>query len=172
MSSFEKSDAVDMFGADVVAAAEASCRAIGRALWHGLDLAEQRQFLVEAIRTREIAAADIAQAMRKFDFATELTSDAWYLAHLWTPDGCHASSICIRKEILKNVDEEFPVFHLYNFFDPSKAHCRNKDSSVNAPEEPFLKFVDALALAEQHLAAALRSRQWVRVEDLRPSRQP
>lgn len=114
-------------------------------------------------------------------FATELEADHWITSFLWRPDGHSVSSICIRKEVWLNIGNpshsleisknqlQYPVFHVYNYLDPSKAHSPDSSCRVNPLDRPYLKLEEALAVAEQHEAEALASGQWIRVEDLKTS---
>ena len=74
-------------------------------------------------------------------------------------EGCNAS-IVIKKEIW-GIGERHPVFHLYNYIDPSKAHTPSCGCRVNPFHEPFLDFVEALRVAKEHEAEALASGKWI-----------
>jgi len=113
---------------------------------------------------------------RLHQFATEMKQDQLIVAFLWRPDGGMASSISIRKEIWSNTGSfpgvptdqiEFPVFHLYNHIDPSKAHGPDSGCRVNPLNKPYLKLEDAFVLAKRFEEEALASGKWVRVEDLK-----
>ncbi len=109
-------------------------------------------------------------------FATELVTDQMITTVLWEPDGNHAATIMIRKEIWLNMGRFpeipknqtfFPVFHVYNSLDPSKAFDpANSGYRVNPIDRPYLKINEAMKIAEQMEAEALESGNWVRVEDL------
>jgi hypothetical protein len=108
-------------------------------------------------------------------FPTELREDQMTVAFFLAPDGHQASSVVIRKEIWINIDgrgdglgdgTRYPVFHVYNYLDPSKAASADSGCRVRPYKEPFLKFEDALAVAEQHAADALASGKWVPVEQV------
>lgn len=92
---------------------------------------------------------------------------------LWAPDGSNASSIIIRKEIWLNIGApegvpkdcvQYPVFFVYNYFDPSKACAPDVGCRVNA--DPILDFHEASKLAKKHEAEALKSGKWVKVENI------
>lgn len=111
-------------------------------------------------------------------FATDLKPDCWGTTYLWRPDGKMASSIMIRKEVWLNIGRrpelppdclEYPVFFVYNYLDPSKAHSPDSGCCVNPEGKPYLKLDDALAIAMQMEQEALASGKWVRVEDLPPT---
>ncbi|KKR48425.1 MAG: hypothetical protein UT86_C0005G0009 [Candidatus Magasanikbacteria bacterium GW2011_GWC2_40_17] len=106
-------------------------------------------------------------------FATELREDKLTVAFLWAPDGSHASSVSILKEVWVKAgrkeyesdgdDPRYLVFHVYNYLDPSKT-IPDSGCRVNPREKPFLNFEEALAVAEQHATEALASGRWVPVE--------
>lgn len=110
-------------------------------------------------------------------FATELKPDDYTLALLWKPDGSQAASIVIRKEVWLNTGPrdfpgipsdqlKFPVFHLYNYLDPSTAITPTSGCRVNDPNEPFVKFQDALTMGLALEKRALQSRQWVHAHEV------
>jgi hypothetical protein len=106
-------------------------------------------------------------------FSKELRPDQYSVAFLWAPDGGHASSIVIRKEIWLNVGNkvqlpegqwQYPVFFLYNYLDPSKAFANDVGCRVN--KEPFLDFNEALELARKHEREVRASRAWVGIDEI------
>lgn len=75
-------------------------------------------------------------------FATKLVSGRHSTVILWKPDGSMASTIQVSKEIWLNVNGAgdglgdgtyYPVFHLFNYLDPSKAHSPDSGCRTNPP---------------------------------------
>jgi hypothetical protein len=102
------------------------------------------------------------------DFGKDLVRDQLLVAFLWKPDGSHASSIYILKEIWwGSMSGHFPRFFVYNCADPSKtlpmSGCRVND-------QPFDWLYQAIAVAREHEDAAIASKQWVYVEDVKKRR--
>ena len=107
-------------------------------------------------------------------FAHELRPDQYYFLGLWRPDGRCSSSIIIRKEIWVNVDKregvppdctQYPVFFVYNAFDPSQA-C-GPDAGCRVNREPILDFQQALNLAKEQEIIVRASGKWVDVKDVK-----
>lgn len=61
---FTRQQVVDVLGADVVAAAERLCLALGKYFWHDLKLDDQKRLLAEAMRARGFGHEDIETAFR------------------------------------------------------------------------------------------------------------
>lgn len=108
-------------------------------------------------------------------FATELKGDFWAPTFLWRQNGSMAASISIVKEVWVNVGRfpeiprdkiQFPVFHVYNSIDPSKAYSPDSGYGVNSYNQPFLSLDEALAVVEQQEKEALASGRWVHLKDL------
>lgn len=109
-------------------------------------------------------------------FQTELRRDQLFITFLWKPDGTRGSSIVIQKEVWlnisgKNPDVEpstrYPVYHVYNYLDPSKAHSSMSGCRINPHEDPFLDLGKAIEVATQMRDEALASRKWVPVSQVR-----
>ncbi len=95
---------------------------------------------------------------------------------LWAPDGSQASSIVIRKEIWLNYGSHpkegvpkdclwYPVFFVYNYFDPSKAFAEDAGCRIN--KEPIFNFKRALSIAQQQEVEVIRSGKWVEAENVK-----
>jgi phage FluMu protein Com len=107
-------------------------------------------------------------------FSKELRPDQYYVACLWKPDGSHASTIIIRKEIWFNIGTrkevakdclQYPAFFVYNHIDPSKAFASTAGCRVN--KEPIFNFEEALKIAKQHEFEARKNKEWVDAEDVK-----
>ncbi|MFA6953608.1 MAG: hypothetical protein WC270_03395 [Patescibacteria group bacterium] len=107
------------------------------------------------------------------NFASQLVADQHCCCFLWKPDGTQASSIFIRKEIWLNINGKgdglgdgtlYPVFHLYNYLDPSTAHSAYSGCRVNPLDKPYTKLDECLAEAARLEEAVLASGKWVPVE--------
>ncbi|MBI3420779.1 MAG: hypothetical protein HY006_01825 [Candidatus Sungbacteria bacterium] len=108
-------------------------------------------------------------------FPASLQADRYGVSCLWKPDGSQAATIWIVKEIWLNIGgkgdgrgdgSRYPVFHIYNYLDPSRAHSPDSGCRVNPLKEPYLEFAECLAVAKQMEQEALQSGQWVRTEQL------
>lgn len=104
-------------------------------------------------------------------FATELTTGTMH-DMLKESGSNRITSITICKEIWLNTNGEgdglgdgshYPIFHVYNYIDPSKAASPHSGCRVNPYKEPFLSFKEALKVAKEHFKAALESGKWVAV---------
>lgn len=108
------------------------------------------------------------QEQRYQRFATELRPGTMQDT-LWRPDGSHASSIVIRKElaiVLYPHFERIPVFYVYNYLDYSRTIT---DTGYRVNKQPIFKFSKALRLAEKHFDAAIKSGKWVDCAKIRPA---
>ena len=61
---FTRQQVIDVFGTDVVTAAERICIALGKYFWHDLRLDEQKRYLAEAMQARGFGKDDIESAFR------------------------------------------------------------------------------------------------------------
>jgi hypothetical protein len=112
-------------------------------------------------------------------FATELVAGSMQDS-LWKPDGNQASSVVIRKEIWLNINGKgdglgdgmrYPVFHVYNYLDSSKAISPDAGCRVNPLNKPYRTLRGALRVAKKHFAVALASGEWVPVDQLRRNKE-
>ncbi|MFC1599097.1 hypothetical protein ACFL2U_03785 [Patescibacteria group bacterium] len=94
---------------------------------------------------------------------------------LWKPDGKQLSIIWIHKEIWININgagdglgdgTRYPVFHVYNGLDYSKADSRDSGGRINPLKQPFLDFDKALKVAQIQALDALFSGDWVPTEEM------
>jgi hypothetical protein len=111
------------------------------------------------------------------NFRTELKNDRWSCFRLYAQkENVGSATIDIVKEVWVDIGRkqpkpfkggQHPVFHVFNYVDPSKmfvpgwSGCR-----VHDYKKPFVTLDEALAVAAKHAAAALESKKWVRFDDL------
>ena len=108
-------------------------------------------------------------------FSTELDSDKVSRWGLWDPEGTKMSSIVIVKEVWINLNGEhddkgdgmrYPVFHVFNYIDPSRACSPESGCRVNPAKSPWYSYQEAAAVAEEMYEDALASDEWVTIDEL------
>lgn len=116
------------------------------------------------------------------NFRTTLEGDRWNVFRLYGACGDgQSATIDIVKEVWLDIGRKqpapftgghYPVFHVFNYVDPSKmfipgwSGCR-----VHDREKPFLTLEEAMAVAAEHAAAAIGSKKWVTFDGLPQQRQ-
>lgn len=104
-------------------------------------------------------------AKRLADFETAKSPGTYVVEMLWKPNGTLAMSVAIIKDIWTDLRkcQNYAAYFVYDYTAPSKVDCR-----VN--HRPWRRLSTALKHAKVRVAAALRSRKWLLLEELQKRR--
>ena len=112
---------------------------------------EQRQSFAVDLEAGELIVSGLIRLNQKSAFPVHVGGICYFIVK---------KEIRTRKPVDGSKAEKYPIFHVYDPCDPSKAFSPDVPFRVTSEDEPFTDLDEAVSTAQRHRAEAIATQLW------------